>query len=537
MIMFRRITLFLIVAVLISCGKDVVIIEDPVPPSESDELFEVNLIGFSTDENRVYLSDTQIEIDGKITNSDESGLFHLEKVLVGQKGKIIKVEKDGYLPSVFRMSNHQNLEQIVLNLQMWIAPEKKSIGTSGGSIEDENGALLIPENSTNANSEFLFESFVGKEANNGNMDQLYLSTQTDFLLKEASVYVEGSSPLNPNTQLEVRLEMGQFSSTDITNLALFHFDETDLIWKQKSTPLSIEGDQLTFAIDRYGWWTVAENVLAQRGTLKLTQVNDIQLKSTEVKLSFDNDTYQGSVLYTSSSGTITTFFPSNKSITASLSNDQFEGVYSSGFSSGTNTGEINFAEEIQAPYEGKVYACDFTFSEGYVAILSDGQHKIAEIGDGQFSGEGFVNDNDVKLHFYSDNFDFSNSRISNIESLLSENNSFFSCSNLDDNLVVTDGENLFQDFDNCRVKVRPKETFVIGESSDGDVFLVSFEGKKKGVYDGLFYHDVILNDVKSEVVINIILYDEVDNKLGGFIKTEYISTGEELSISFIGNIE
>ena len=535
--MFRKITLFLIVSVLISCGKDVVIIEDPLPPSETDELFEVNLIGFSTDENRVYISDTQIEIDGESTISDESGLFLFEKVLVGQKGKIVMVRKDGYLPSVYRVANHQSLEQVILNFQMWKAPEKYSINTSGGSIEDENGTLIIPNNSTNNSSEFIFQSFVGKEANSGNIDQLYMSNQTEFLLKEASIYVEGSSPLSSNAQLGVRLEIGQFNNADIADLALFHFDESDLIWKQKSTPLSKEGDLISFAIDGYGWWTIAENVSAERGVLKLTQLNDNQLNNAEVNLSFDHDTYSGSVFYTSSTGTITTYFPSHKSVTTSLSNGQFEGEFSAGFSSGMNTVEINFEEEVQASFEGKAYACDFTFTDGYVAILSDGQHKIAEIKNGHFNGEGFVNDIDVRLQFYADNFDFTNSRESKFESLLGENSSFYSCSDLDDNLLVTDGANLFQDFDNCRVKVRPKETFVIGESSDGDVFLVSFEGKKKGVYNGLFYHDDILNDVKSEVVINIILYDEIENKLGGFIKTEYISSGEELSISFIGNIE
>ncbi len=90
----------------------------------------------------------------------------------------------------------------------------------------------------------------------------------------------------------------------------------------------------------------------------------------------------------------------------------------------------------------------------------------------------------------------------------------------------------------CRVKVRPNETVVIGERSNGDVFLVSFNGKSKGKHNGLFFFpDTLLDDVHSEVIVNIILYDEIENKVGGFINTEYISTGEELSISFIGNIE
>jgi len=324
---------------------------------------------------------------------------------------------------------------------------------------------------------------------------------------------------------------------DIVNLNLFHFDESDFIWKQKSIPLSKSGDQLSFTIDGYGWWTIAERVSAQLGTLKLTQLNDIRVNNAEVNVSFENDTYSGSTFYTSSSGTITAYFPSNKSITASLNKGQLSREFASGFSSGVSTGEIKFEEEIQFSFEGQVYVCDFTFSEGFVAIVADGQHKIVEIKNGIFSGEGFINDINVKLQFYSDNYEFSNSKISDIESLLSEDKSYFACSDLDDNLIVSNGSNLLQDFERCRVKVRPKETVVIGERNNGEVFLVSFEGSKEGVYNGLIYFEEILDDVKPDVVVNIVLYDEIDNKVGGFIKTEYISTGEELSISFIGNIE
>lgn len=536
--MFKKIILFYLLILLSSCGKDMVFIEGPISTTETDEIFEVNLIGFTTDENRNYLSGSEVTIEGKTITSDESGFFHIEKVLVGQKGKVIQVKKEGYIPAIYRVAHHQSLEQIVLNLQLEKVNEKTTIDVSGGSVLDENGKVTLGGDDLNMSTEFTFQSYVGVDANKGNEDQLILDLEPLFLLKEASFYIDGSSPLNDNSKLDVELNMDNFNSASISSLAIYYFDEMELTWKEKNISLSNFGDKLFFKIDAYGWWTIGVRRTAQYGTLRLIQPGDWRIINAEVNLSYQSDEYRGSTFYTNSQGTISTYFPREVSITASLSNKKFQGEFESNFTNVPSVLELTFGEEVQLPIVGQVYACDFTFSDGFVAIVSDGQHKIKQIEDGFFIAEAFINDEDVSLQFYSSDFEWQNSKSTDIETLTSGTNSFFSCANLNDNLVVSDGTSLLQDFDRCRVKVRPNETVVIGERSNGDVFLVSFDGKSEGVYDGLFYFpDEKLDDVKAEVVVNIILYDEIENKVGGFIKTEYISTGEELRISFIGNIE
>lgn len=533
--MIRKIILFNLLILLISCGKDVVIIEDPIVPDEGDEIFEVNLIGFTTDENRSFIPNGMITIDGKNVVSDEFGFFHLDKVLIGRKGKVTRFQKDGFLPSYARIVNHQSLEQIVLNLKMIGLPNAVMISESGGIIEEEDGRLIVDNQDFETSTDIIFKTFAGKLSNGGIEDQLYLSSQKEILLKEASLYVSGSSPLKANAELEVSLDIEVFRNKNISELSVFYFDESELTWKQHNVAPTISGDDVFISINKYGWWTIAEKVPAQYATINLTQLNDVAVNNAEVDLSYG--LYSGSTFYTSNAGSISTYYPADIAITASLNNEQYKADFSNGFNTGINKGIIHFQEEIQTPFEGKVYDCDFTFSNGYVAVLTEGQHKIFATENGVFSGETFRDDTDVTLRFYTDDYIFSNKKDTDVASLQNDNINFFSCGNLDDKLVVTDGLNLFQDFDMCRIKERPNETVVIGERSNSDVFLVSFVGEKEGVYEGLFYYPEILDDVKSEVMVNIVLYDKVENKVGGFINTEYISSGEELSISFIGNIE
>lgn len=534
--MLRKYLTALVLISLVSCGKDVVIIDEPITPIETENLFEVNLVGFVTDEERTYISDGSVAMDGITLESDQSGFFHFEEVLIGERGKIVEVEKEGLLPTVYRIANHQSLENVVLNLQMIDAPENVSISNSGGTIESGFSVMNIPKNSVEQTTDMIFKSFIGSDANLGNSDPLYFGQTTEYLLKEASFYIDGSSPLSQNFSLEISTDINQLNS--IEDLSVYYYDKASLSWKRSENDLIQTSTTISFNCNAYGWWTIARNVPAQYSNLQLDQINGVAISGAESKVSFGDNEYNAQVYYTSTSGTISTYFPLEKRINISMDNGTFKEVLPSGFSKGITTESIEFDAEVQSSFEGKVYACDFSLSDGVVAIVSEGQHKITTIENGHFLGEVFSENETLTLQFYSNEYEFLSDKQSSLEELKNEANNFLSCSDLNDNLTLLNGENLFQDFDMCRVKVRPKETVVIGERSNGDVFLVSFNGEKEGMYDGLIYFPLITDsEVKSDVSINIVLFDEEKKKVGGFIKTEYTNTGQELTISFIGDIE
>lgn len=535
--MNKNLIICISILLLTSCGKDVVIIEDPTPSGEDDVTFETNLVGFTTDESRIYLSESRIEVDGDVKDSDENGLFYFDKILVGKKGKVFKVDQEGFLPTYYRVNHHNRIEEVVLNLSLTPAPNSIEIGVSGGEVPGPGATLILESNDLSSTADMTFHTSFGEDVNQGNQDALYKGEQTQFLLKAASFYIHGSASLTSTAEMEIRIEKTSIDVEDFSKLGVFYYDETELTWKQKDVLLSEAATTLSFEADAYGWWTIAENRPAQYSTIALTQEGGIPIVRAEVDLSFEDGRYGKSVFYSSAAGTISSYFPIDLAMEASLNNHTIVSRLESGVSAGVQSTEITFSQTVQQSIEGEVYACDFTKSEGLAAILFEGGHKIVGIDDGKFVSESPMSDEEVKFHFYSDEYAFSSSRTVELQTLTDGSVAFFACSDLDDNLTVTEGSDLLQDFENCRIKIRPKETVVIGEGDDGDVFLVSFEGTEVGVFDGLFYNEKILDDVKSEVVVNIILYDEEENKVGGFINTEYISTGDALTISFIGNIE
>lgn len=536
--MFKNYIKLTFILFLFSCGKDVVIIEEPTPNEDNDVLFEVNLVGFTTDEQRVYLPEVKLSVDGNEFESDASSFFHVEKLLIGQKGKVVQLEKEGYLPAFHRIQNHNSLEDVVLNLELYKEPVPQEIGNSGGSIEEEGSTLKVGADVFSSDTRILFSSKTGSGKSIGNSDVFYFGEKPEYLIRESSYYVEGDAPIKPGKMLSISTQATGFVTSNISNLSVFHFDEVALRWKQKDISIEQSGNRIEFLIGAYGWWTIAERVPAKYASLNLKQLDGSLVKNAEMQISFVESEFNQTTYYSSKSGSVSAFFPTGKSIFVGLDNGRYMQTMKDGFASGQSEMDINFDDLVQQEFSGKAFTCDFEAAEGYVAILSDGQHKVKEINGGQFDVEAFQEDEQVKLQFYTQEYEYINSRTVEVESLDAGVNNFLSCGDLSDKLTVLNGTDLFEGFENCRVKERPNETVIIGENSVENVFLLSFEGTKEGVYEGLIYFPELTdNEVKSQVMINIVLYDKTENKVGGFIKTENISTSEEITISFIGDIE
>jgi len=540
LVMNKNLLLFWFILLLSACGEDVVIIEETTPPTKDDELFEVNLVGFTTEKDDLYISDARITIDGMETSSDESSFFYIDKVLIGRTGKIIGFTKEGYLPAFYRIANHNSLEDVMLDLKMVKAENTQMIDASGGEIFDESARLTLAPNTFPNAVEMTFEAFTGAEVNYGNGDQLYMGDQVEYLFKEVSFYVNVSSPLSSNSNMEFSIASNSLNSNDISNLSLFHFDEIEQQWTKKNTTLTQSSGRVLAQVDALGWWTLAELIPAQYATLTLTQLNEVGIHTAETKLTFSDQSYFGNTFYTDAKGEITTYWPINTEMRATFNNWEIVSNPSAGLTAGTNSIDIEVAEDVQFSFAGLVYTCDFSFSDGFVAILSNGQHKLRPIVNGSFQSEAFVGDGEAVFQFYNQDLTFSNKRTFELSALQEGQNSFMSCTDLDEKLLVKDGITVLEDFTMCTVKKRPNETVVIAEGENGgvnDSFLLSYDGNGEGTYEGLFYYPDLLDDVQANVTINIVLDDAVSNKLAGIIRTEYISTGEELIISFIGNIE
>ena len=512
------------------------IIEEPSPPDETDNLYEINVLGFTTQPNGIVIPDAVVELEGESTFSDLTGLFHLDKKLVGNKGKVIKYTAEEYLPSYHRLYNYGSLESVIVDLSMIHEKNKVTIGPDGGAITEQYVSVNIDQGVLMNDSEMTFQFLYGEYSNNGNSDPLFLENGVEFLMKEVSLYIMGTSLINTSENINVEIDTEILKSQNVDDLSVFFYDEVDLSWKEKDISLEQIGDKISFSIDTYGWWTIAQKIPAQKGAIKLMEEDNIAVKNSEVLLSFGAGYINRLKYYTDANGRISGYFPQNTTITLVLNNAKFRETLDDGFSEVDLEKEVVLLDDVQFEFSGRVYTCEFDESNGFVAIISQGQHKIESINNGSFDSESFEEDENVTLHFYSETFDYlSTEEVANQS--FKEDKGFISCNDLSDNMTVSDGSNLMLDFDMCRVKVRPKETVVIGEKIGADAFLVSFEGREEGIWDGLFYFPPLLDDVKSEVTVNVILFDEEENKVGGYIETEYISSGEELVISFIGNID
>lgn len=539
--MLNRLLFILTVIMFFSCGKDVVEIIDTPIPYEPQEIFEVNVVGYSTDVEHNFLEDVDLTISGNILNSDSTSFFVENKVLVGKEGSVIKAEKIGYLPVFKRVYHHGSLEDVVTNITMFEAPTAQQVSTTGGEITSDDGSLLSVNNGafTQSSDIRFYSSF--DMVDQVDLDPFIVTEEAVKILDDQALFfIESTTDLEQNSTVSISFDNNMIE--DLESLNVYKYNESTLTWEFVYSDLQESNGEIILTIESFGWWAVGSEIETIYGTVQFNQADESStgispISDAEVVFSKLEDRKLNEHLFTNKNGEISKYFPVAMENTVLIDNGKIEVLLDSEFSNENREQSVQLEEQVIHQVTAEIYDCDLNRHNGFVSILSGNQYVIKRIESGGIDIYSNISNDNLELRFYNLNENLLTSRIIATENISGNIVKFVACSPV---MLVEFDQSVVQNFDQCKVRVKPIESFIVGEGQDDKLFFIAFKGNTIGQYEGLVYTyelaSFTVNDIEKEVQVDIMIYDEISSTIAGFVDGKY-KNGEEYKVSFIGNVE
>ena len=526
--MLKNISLLIITLFILSCQNETTLIDSTELPNEPNEIYETNFAGFITNEDRELLADATIRVDNQSFTSQENGLFHFENVLVKPRGKVLAINKEGYLPLYKRVYNHRSNEAITINAQMLESPAPILLDGSLRTIDGNLSKLTIGEDVYDGNTSLTYYNHFDTEKSI-DMDMMIEELAISMLDIEALWYIHADVAFSTG--------LPSYSYLPSTDSKVYYYDENELTWKEVTYNYTKVNGGVDILIDKYGWWAIAKKVPANYGTIQLVQKEEALIGKTEVVLEHHTSKQQiNEVFYTDSEGKISKFFPIETYTSIYADNENLVLGTADPVENNQALQVVKNNTEIINAVSGQTYDCNLNNASGWYAILTSKQQFLGEFKEGNFTSNVLANEDSVEVVFYDDTFTELVDYTFLKEDVADKYPDFVLCEN---RLTVKDDGSTLGEFSDCTVRIKPNETIVVGDNGDiQSVFLMSFKGETPGLYEGLvFSNSSFGDDLGNEVDVEVKVFDELTNRVAGTIRGVKRGTQEPYDVLFIGNKE
>ncbi len=526
-----------------SCGKDVVEIIDTPIPNEPQEIFEVNVIGYSTDIDHNFLEDVDLTVSGNNLNTDSTSFFVENKVLVGKEGSVVKAEKIGYLPVFKRVYHHGSLEDVVTNITMVESPGIQEVNVTGGDLTAADGSILsIASGAISQSSDVRFYSSFDM-IDQVDFDPFVVAEDGVKILDDQTLFfIESTIDLEQNATVSISFNSNKV--TGLENLGVYKYNESKLTWEFVYGELQESNGEIVLTLESFGWWAVGSEVETIYGTANFNQMDGASeeispISGTEIVFSKLEDRKLNEHLFTNAKGEISKYFPIDAVNTVLINKGMIEVLLDEGFSKENREQTVQLDEQVIHQVAAEIYDCDLNRHNGFVSIVSGNQYIIKRIDSGLVDVYSNISNENLELIFYDLDEILLTSRIIETESISEETLQFVACNPI---MLLENDDSVLLNFDKCRVRVKPIESFIVGEGSDSNLFFVAFKGDGVGLYDGLVFasagqlFDFTEIEIEKEVKVDIMIYDKTSRTIAGFVDGKY-KNGENFRVSFIGNVE
>ena len=462
--------------------------------------------------------------------------------MVGKEGIVIKTEKVGFLPIFKRVYHHRSLEDVVVNITMNESPASQEMTPTGGELISSDGSvLLFDENALAQASDIAFYSSFDEEKQ-VDIDPFIISEgEVQILSNQALFYVSSSEGLAQDGKVSILFDSEKFSS--IEDIEVYKYNGSQLTWELDSLELKEVNGKITFDLGSFGWWALGSASETVYGTLKINQPGGSStgitpLSDSEVVFSKIEDRKSNEHLFTDVEGQISKYFPIELQHEVSINSGKITVPIDLGFTDGSRQQVVQLDEQVIHQVSAEVFDCELNKQSGFVSVVSGNQYVIKKIKSGNIDVFTNVENENLEMRFYDDDETLLTTRKIKTENINGTPIHFVAC---DPVLLVETGAVVLQNFEQCKLRVKPIESFIVGESTDNTQFFIAFKGDEVGLYDGLVYYtgetlSFTVADIEKDVKIDIMIYDKISSTIAGFVDGKY-KNGEKYKVSFIGNIE
>lgn len=526
--------IFLFTSILFACGDDVVEIIDTEGPPLTEEIYQVNLRGFVQDTEGNYLPEATVAVDGLDVESDERGFFTTSNLLSSKVGTVLSAGAVGYLPTYHRVYDHRSLENVTVSASLIRAPSPITVANAGAEIDitSDVGLSIDTGDFPDATSITVWVAADDEAV----VDPLIVNDmEVHILTPELIVYFSSDQVLLEGNTLDLAVDNSALDFT--SDLMWYYYDPVDLRWIEKSKADLSEGKYI-LPIDNSGWWSLATSQAAVHGSVQVTQSDGLVLENISILIQMPNsELLRPRTTHTDKFGAIHQYFAQDESIRISANDDAFVADVSEIFTKEDQSVDAMFSSEIYQAIEMQVLDCGLSAFQGAVVVETPSGFTIQDVNEAAIKLLSPVSHDKLDLQFYNVDATYIDDAVLDLTKVVNENVNAVACT---DQMTISEDQIVVENFDQCKVRLKPNESFIVGERMSGEKFLVSFSGAGAGSYLGLLYAisiaDFDVGKIESDAVVNIEVYDLATNTIAGRVLGRYIG-GEEFLIGFIGSIE
>jgi hypothetical protein len=416
--LLKNLSLFslLILLLLTSCRDEM---DDLIPldfnrTEISEVLINASLNGTVIDEEGNALEAVLVRVNGRLTQTDEFGVFALNNITMDQNGAVVSVEKDGYFEStkvVMTSVNQTSHTEIMLIEKILTA----SFNASTGGTSSMNGGATVDIPAAGVRLES-----GGAYSGNVNVYATYLDPTSSDLTQRMPGDLRATNSENEAMILEtygmigVELESdsgeklniadGQTATIEIpvpsslmgtapATIPLWHFDEESGYWIEEGEATLTSNDTYVGTVSHFSFWNcdVPYPLVKIEGLVK--DDRDFCLSSVRVEISL-NSSGRTAYGYTDNDGKYEGLVPKDEELTLEIYDDCGGELYSAQIGPFGNDAIIptinisaNSGNFLQVT--GSLVDCDNDVeSNGYVLLEFTGAgHDIIVVNaDGSFDG-------------------------------------------------------------------------------------------------------------------------------------------------------
>lgn len=421
---FKKIALFLVLIVAISCDKDDATsdpevidpeTENPVLDSFSDNFgaeISRSFIGTILDSNQQPISNVEITVGNSSTTTDSNGIFIINDAIVNERFAYIKASKNGYIHASRSVTPTSGVNKVtIMMLEELVAGTTSSgvsetISLSNGASVSLNGAYIKEDGSSYEGSVAVILHHLDPVNENINLQMpgmLYAanSENEERLLQTLgmlAVELRGSNGEDLNladgTTAEIRVPVdASLLSTAPNTIPLWYFDEDRGYWIEDGEATLI-GSEYVGTVTHFSFWNC--DIPAEAIILCVNLSDELSNSLSNTIVIITSQTYGSRAGFTNAEGIVCGLIPSNEPLVLSVHSicNGNTIVYSENIGPFTSDSTIDitvlYQNESTETVTGTFTNCNgdlitngyvtLTYNdEEYVDIVTDGTYEISFI--------------------------------------------------------------------------------------------------------------------------------------------------------------
>lgn len=374
--------------------------------NEPDQFTIASVSGKIVDENGQALKNAKVSGGGKITYTNEYGIFRLNNISVSQHFTVVNVSKEGYFNGLrtllsrtdgnafikIKLTRKQLTSKFgaasggVVNIQSYAAItfQPNSVITASG--ENYNGDVYVyaaPIDPTAAD----FSEIMPGDLRGINADSQVVALRSYGMLNVLLETATGASlQLATGSEAAISFQVApSLLAHAPSTIPMWHMNETDGKWREEGKAV-LNGGKYLGTVSHFSIWNFDDPLQAVFVSAQIVAANDGILPYMRIRISSEDgsDFVEG---FSDSTGHILTWVPKGVPLTIEIFNQCGEQVYMqqiSALDADTDLGTITAPASKFVTVTGTVTGCDNEPADAVAAVEYEGLYYTAQAVDGVF---------------------------------------------------------------------------------------------------------------------------------------------------------